>query len=566
MIRRIFYPLVYALSLLVVLCVLFGNPSSIQVVHAGTTNSLCVNPGGTGGCYAVIQEAINATVDGDEILVAAGTYPEHLTIDHNVSIYGEGWENTIIHGNYSEPTPTLSISGVSASTIISGVQITGGGPGNITEEVRGGGIAIWYSSPKIINTWVNNCTAKYGGGIYVNGGSPVFENVPVWENQAFRGGGFYLLSTDVTISGDPFEGTNGTVLSNLASSDGGGFYVSDSSISMTGLRIYLNEGHQGGGMYIKNGIKLTSLWANHIFKNTAHGNSGGGGINTYQSNNLELVLNIIEENNSDISEGGGGANFNLSHGLVQSNLFINNTSAQGGGGASIVGNSEGPTIQGNWFENNAGGAGGGVYIGNQAAPEINANVIVSNTAGIGGGIYMWLSGESRITNNIIARNTKPAGPGGIGSGVAVIASPGVLINNTIADNHEKGIYFSEAEGTVIVNNIISGNTSYGIFEDPGSSTSDYTVDYNDVFGNSNPYSGGVIAGPNNISLDPLFIGSGDWFVYYHLQEGSPVSTTGSTSWAPGYDIDGDLRHLGGSVSMGADEIHLFGIFLPLLGK
>jgi hypothetical protein len=118
----------------------------------------------------------------------------------------------------------------------------------------------------------------------------------------------------------------------------------------------------------------------------------------------------------------------------------------------------------------------------------------------------------------------------------------------------------------IVNNIISGNTYFGIMEGLESPTLDYTIDYNDLYGNSNPYSSGVIGGLHDMFVDPLFVGSGDFFEYYHIQGISPVGTTGDITWAPGYDIDGDLRLLGGSVSMGADEFRLSAIFLPLVVK
>ncbi len=566
MVRKLVTPVVIAAILLLGIFLFLQNLSFHTTAKASTNITLCVNPGGTGGCFSKIQYAIDAAVGGEIIQVDSGTYIEHITIKDNVSIYGQGWSNTIINGNFSSNDATMYVPpGVSSSTIISGVQITGGGPGNISEEVSGGGIAIWYSSPRIINTWVVSNTAKYGGGVYVNHGSPIFENVPAWSNQAYRGGGFYLLSTDVTISGDPFVGTNGTVLFNSVTDDGGGFYIFDSAISMTGLRIWWNGAHQGGGVYIVNDSKPATLWFNHFLGNYATAPSGGGGIHTFQSNNIEFVLNLFEANNSaDSSQGGGGAVFNQSDGIIQSNWFIGNTTTVGGGGVTILGPSSGPTILGNWFEDNQGGAGGGVYIGNQAEPVINANTIVSNTAGIGGGIYLWDSGEAQITNNIIARNTKPNGPSGIGSGVAIIESPGQLINNTIADNHEDGVYFSLAEGMAIVNNIIAGNTYYGVEEAYGTVTADYTIDYNDLFGNSNSYSSGVVGGLNDMMITPLFVGSGDWYQYYHIQETSPVSTTGSIDWAPGSDIDGNLRLLGGSVSMGADEIPGLGIFLPLI--
>ena len=45
-----------------------------------------------------------------------------------------------------------------------------------------------------------------------------------------------------------------------------------------------------------------------------------------------------------------------------------------------------------------------------------------------------------------------------------------------------------------------------------------------------------------------------------------MSVTGAMAWAPEYDLDGDRRILGGSVSMGADEIAVVEhhIYLPVV--
>ena len=47
---------------------------------------LCVNPGGTDGCFATIQEAIDAPSDGDTITVAAGIYTLTSTINISKSV------------------------------------------------------------------------------------------------------------------------------------------------------------------------------------------------------------------------------------------------------------------------------------------------------------------------------------------------------------------------------------------------------------------------------------------------------------------------------------------------
>lgn len=61
--------------------------------------TLCVNPGGTGGCFASVQAAVDAAVDGDEIEIAAGTYTGTVTVPAmRLSFRGAGVEATTISG------------------------------------------------------------------------------------------------------------------------------------------------------------------------------------------------------------------------------------------------------------------------------------------------------------------------------------------------------------------------------------------------------------------------------------------------------------------------------------
>lgn len=58
--------------------------------------TLCVAPGGSGGCAATISAAVAAANPGDTIYVHHGTYAEEVVVDKPLSLIGEQRENTII--------------------------------------------------------------------------------------------------------------------------------------------------------------------------------------------------------------------------------------------------------------------------------------------------------------------------------------------------------------------------------------------------------------------------------------------------------------------------------------
>ncbi len=58
--------------------------------------TLCVNPGGTSGCYSSIKAAVAAASPGDTIKVASGTYKEDVVIGKALSLIGSGRATTII--------------------------------------------------------------------------------------------------------------------------------------------------------------------------------------------------------------------------------------------------------------------------------------------------------------------------------------------------------------------------------------------------------------------------------------------------------------------------------------
>jgi predicted outer membrane repeat protein len=548
----------------------YATPAATRLVNCttGTDSGDC-----TGSPCHTIQYAINKSSYGDRIEVAAGTCNEHITMKNGVSVYGQGWANTIINGDYTGSSAVVYIpSSVVASTVLSGVQITGGGTGDPNTSLNGGGMSV-YGNASIINTWVYSCTGYYGGGVYVNGGTPTFDNVPVHLSRALYGGAFYLTGgATVTMLGNPFSPlvTHGTLFLNSASNTGGAIYMGDVSATLSGLRIYWNSaGSSGGGIYIEQAPDPITILLNDISGNQAHSN--GGGIAAVEAANLQMGLNFVGNpynylgafwvggNTAQMGDG-GGAHLDKCAGLLLLNQFNDNSATNHlGGGASVWFASPNLTLKNNWFIDNDSKGGGGLYLQTGADPLVDGNAIVNNTGNTGGGIFMYQAGAARIVNNIIAGNSS----GGLGGGVQIYQSPAELINNTIENNTGDGVIFSQAEGVVIANNIIGNNSGDGIERD-SSDTTVFTADYNNVYNNSGNYLN-ISMGAHDSSVNPQFVGSGDMFAYYHIQPTSPVATTGSAAWAPTRDCDGDIRVFGGSVSRGADEIPVteYRTYLPL---
>lgn len=555
---RVVLPFVLAFGFQIMLMLLLGQPVRGDAPQIPASSVRCVNPGGAGGCYASIQAAINAASYGDLINVAAGVYHERISMKNGVSVHGQGWSSTTIHGDYSAAwPPTVYFPGdVSASTVLSGVQITGGGNGSITTG-QGGGIYTSYGSPSIVNTLVYSCTAKQGGGVYVYSGAPSFNNVLVWNNRAEYGGGLLLDSAVVNMTGD-FADFNGTIWFNSATEDGGGIFMRQVTATLTGLRVWWNSADNGGGVSIIATPNRTTLTLNDISSNSAR---LGGGLSIFNATRLELIGNLIRENTATYD--GGGAAFGQAAGQFQWNIVNGNRAGGNGGGVDVFSASPGLTLGGNWFEANSASQGGGLYLQTGAAPRVDGNTIVSNTAVAGGGLFFYQAGPAMIVNNIVARNVATAATGGI----QINESPARIINNTLAENKNDGVWFTAAEGVVIANNIIYGHTGDGI-ERYNNDTASFTADYNDLFGNGRAYIG-LTPGAHDLALNPKFVAAGpNLGAYYHIQTTSPVSATGSMTWAPQRDIDGEVRIFGGSVSMGADEIPAAGfyLYLPLIRR
>ena len=143
--------------------------------------------------YSTIQGAINASVNGDTVLVASGMYYENINF-HGKNILLTSYylfnedisyiSNTIINGSQPVHQDTAScvliVSGEDSSAILQGFTLTGGTGTKWLDEhgagtyVEGGGILITLSSPTIKNNLIiNNEAIRVGSGITSAGGGGI---------------------------------------------------------------------------------------------------------------------------------------------------------------------------------------------------------------------------------------------------------------------------------------------------------------------------------------------------------------------------------------------------------
>ena len=230
------------------------------------------------GDYTTIQLAIDNAINGDRITVGSGTFTENIDFQgKEIEIVGNGPGNSIIDGAVSGSVVTFD-NGETSNCLLQGFTIRNGSGTNIN-------LALPYS-PK----------TNYGGGIYINGASPVLENLIIENNTVAR------------------DGENG--------GSGGGIYIGGGGVvrlNNVTVRNNFSERYQGGGITIEN--------ANVVFntvtiQNNITGNYGGG--ISARNANLDFTDVTITGNTANGVNGMGGAMF-----LINCTINFDNVTSNG---------------------------------------------------------------------------------------------------------------------------------------------------------------------------------------------------------------------------------------------
>lgn len=247
--------------------------------------------------YANVQAAVDVAVDGDEVVLAPGTYTgpgnQDVTFQNKAVLIRSALPDdtatvaaTIIRCQGTAASPhnfvTIDVDQPSQSTYgLAGLTITGAyaddgaivcGPYSAPTIRRcvirgntGSGIYCDQSShPTILNCTIQgNAAGQYGGGIQlVDQSDATIEGCIIRGNSAQYGGGIFSDSSWPEIDDTQITG-------NYSSVQGGGIYWLDSAVTLRNCTIACNAAQNGGGLFAlsriyndASDIRNTIIWGN----------------------------------------------------------------------------------------------------------------------------------------------------------------------------------------------------------------------------------------------------------------------------------------------------------------
>jgi hypothetical protein len=513
-----------------------------------------------------IQDAVDAAVAGDEIIVTNGVYQtggrvvygamtNRVAVTNALTLRSvNGPEVTIIEGHQMPVTnngpAAIRCVYLGSGATLSGFTLTKGATlasGSEFNEMSGGGGWCQSSSVTLSNCVVGNNTAFYhGGGVY--GGSYSFAtlNNCVITNNAAAGGSQCLGGGAFTCNLN-----NCIAVGNRAGFAGGGSYDG----TRTNCHFTANTAGSYGG-----GAAAGTLTNCMLVGNSSGGGGGGAAYCT-----LDYCTLTGNWTTDDIS-GGGAAFLSTLHNCT----LASNRSGNGGGtrdcylydctltGNYTFGENRGGGGYGSTFNNcvlttNSAGEGGGAFAG-----TLNNCLVSSNSASTRGGG----SCESTLNRCTLTRNSARNG-GGAYSGT--LNNCALLTNS--ADYVGGGACSSTLKSCTVISNSATLDSSGGTYS---STLINCIVYYNTGITNANNYRGGALSyccttplpsGAGNFTNEPSFV---DWAAgNCHLSSNSPCINAGNNASAVGdTDLDGNPRISGGTVDMGAYEFQSPASILP----
>ncbi|MCH7732870.1 MAG: hypothetical protein IIB44_10225, partial [Candidatus Marinimicrobia bacterium] len=268
--------------------------------------------------YSTIQAGIDASTNGDTVLVQPGTYVENINFNGKNIVVGSltlttgdtsNISQTIIDGNQDGSVVTFNNS-EDMSAVLYGFTIRNGKAkdraGGGVDWRGGGGIFLDNASPRLIwliiednSTTGTNYTepARAGGGLYIEGGNILILNSTIRNNTASECAGLYAGNCTLTI--------RNSTISNNQSGNPSGMWAGNSMVNLFNVVI----SHNNGGVAYYNTHGSFSTFENVTITDNSQGvNCSNGGAT------LNVMNSIIRNDGSfEISLVGGPSTVNIAY-------------------------------------------------------------------------------------------------------------------------------------------------------------------------------------------------------------------------------------------------------------
>ncbi len=205
------------------------------------------------GDYSSIQQAIDASVNSDTVLIEANIYLENIDFNGKNIVVGSYYlttkdtshiSQTVIDGSETDRVVTITSNEDSTAKLI-GLTICNG------KAETGGGIKVKDASPRISYCIIINNKAEssngVGGGIYLDNSHSIVSDCEIRSNAATgagegngRGGGIGVYDGEVKI-------VNCSIHENSATFSSGGIGTSNTVIKVVGCVITKNTSYAAAG-------------------------------------------------------------------------------------------------------------------------------------------------------------------------------------------------------------------------------------------------------------------------------------------------------------------------------
>ena len=444
-----------------------------------------------GADFTRIQDAINASNDGDTVFVYSGTYYENILIfNKTINLYAEDKKTTIIK-NIKQEHGTVLVIEESWCVNISGFTITNSSkdcnPGlNVLRSKRisldnldiidnwYGGLIQHSNNITLSNLTVNNPSQGALGFNSVNDSKII--NCHIFNNEAFAIlimdntnnltiENCYFFNNRISIFLDS-ECNNNRIKNCIFTNN------EDNCISVLGANNtvieqcqFLNNKDDGVFIYYSNNNKVinNTFLNNGIYILNSYNNTFSGNI----LNNKHVVY-FEGESNINIEEAGQVILINCNNVIIRNQTLTNTAvgiSLSNSNNCQIINNiisknshvgvivyiSNNITIT---YNNISFNTWGGIGIGSNSNDNIIKNNILRNNGYYS--IDLWQSSQNNIEGNIIQNN--------MDDGIILSLSSNNIVTSNLIEGNIKGLTFFESNNNVIEKNNFIDNVHNTFFD------------------------------------------------------------------------------------------------------